>query len=303
MQISGLKKDIEQLKKAVKSEKKQDLTTDEFWEEINKERISEGKRPVIHIEYNTKGHMVSNEFYEVNIPKIDEYRISEGKEPLFPMYLAGEYEKVKNELLKYDANFLWKMPHSMILDELCQPLADLFGFENIDMYHEAERLFMQDQQLYHLHHKDELGEEFRKYLTECWEKEGAVLEFDIEKGTINRQPAEHKQIEHKMIVSDRAREIIEPVIDVCGEYRFTETVKIMNCFEFVDSAAVPGQIITLKYTQTGEYKGEWSAEYSHTGKVLPISNIKLWVWIHQLDINQVVREIIKGRNKNEPTAA
>lgn len=270
------------------------MTDAEFWDEINKERVSEGKRPVIHIEYNAKGQMICNEFYDVNIPKIDEYRISEGKEPLLPLYLAGEYEKVKNELLKYDGYFLCKIPHSTILDERLQPLADMFGFEHIDGYNMAERLFMQDQQLYHLHNKPELGEEFIKYLINEWEKEGAILEFDKERETITRLSAENMQIEHKMIVSDRARQIIKLVDDIAGEYRFVETVKIMNCFEFVDSVAVPGQLITLKYTPTGEYKGEWSAEYSHTEKILSISNIELWAWIHQRDINRVVREIIEG---------
>lgn len=296
MQAAGIKKELEQLKKNVSFADDPILREMRFWEDINKERVSEGKRPVVYMWNNFQNIMIDEIYYEPNLTKIDEFRIQDGKAPLLPLYLAGEYQKVKEEIQKYDAYFLRKIPHSTLLKEMCQPLADVWGFEDIDVYHEAERLFMQDQNLYHLHHKPELGEEFRKYLVSEWEKEGAVLEFDKERKIITRLPAESKQIEQKMIVSDRARQIIKPVADIAGEYRFTETVKIMNCFEFVDSVAVPGQLITLKYTPTGEYKGEWSAEYSHTGKVLPISNVKLWAWIHQRDINQEVREIIKGCN-------
>lgn len=304
MQISGIKKDVEQLKKSVTSngERARDIEEAEFWEEINEERTAEGKRPVIFIWNNFKNHIIDKIFYEPNLEKIDEYRIQERKLPLLPLYLAGEYKKVEDELRKYEASFFWKIPRSTLLKEMLQPMADKWGFEDIDMYHVAERLFMQDQKLYHLHHKPELGREFAKYLISEWENEGAVLEYDKENHEIIRLAIEDKQLEPKMIVSDRARSIIEPVIDVSGEYRFVETVKIMNCFEFVDSVAVPGQLITLKYTPTGEYKGIWSAEYSHTGKVLPISNIELWAWIHQRDINKVIREILKECGENEPAA-
>jgi|NGEPerStandDraft_6_1074524.scaffolds.fasta_scaffold09867_2 hypothetical protein len=302
MQVAGIKKDIEQLKKAAKSEKNIDLTTEEWGERINKERAAEGKHPVIYINFNHQTQLIGEIFYEFNLEKIDEYRIQDGKFPLLPLYLAGEYKKVENELIKHDFAFFNKIPKSTLLEDSLQPLADMFGFDHIDYYNDTERLFMQDQKLYNLHHKPELGDEFRKYLISEWEKEGAVLEFDKEKQTIIRLPAEKKQIEEKMIVSDRARQIIKPVVDVSGEYRFIETVKIMNCFEFEDSVAVPGQIITLKYTPTGEYKGVWSAEYSNNGNVLPISNIKLWVWVHQRDINRKIHEIVKEHGENEPTA-
>lgn len=75
----------------------------------------------------------------------------------------------------------------------------------------------------------------------------------------------------------------------------------MQGFEFEDSITVSGQTIILKYTQTGQYtdQGFWSAEYSHTGKVLPIQNINLWVWLHQRDIN---RKISKSVREYEPMA-
>ena len=294
MSTASIRKELEQLKKNASFDDDPILRKMHFLEDINKERVSEGKRPVVYIWNNFQNIMIDEIYYEPNISWIDAFRVQEGKFPLLPFYLAGEYQKVKEEIQKYDIHFLHKVPRSTLLKEMCQPLADLCGFEDIDVYHEAERLFMQDQQLYHLHNKPELGEEFRKYLISEWGKEGAILEFDKEREPITRLPAENKQIEHKMIVSDRAREIIKLVDDIAGEYRFVETVKIMNCFEFVDSVAVPGQLITLKYTPTGEYKGIWSAEYSHTGNVLSISNIKLWVWIHQRDINRVVRKIIEG---------
>jgi hypothetical protein len=296
MSLTGIKKDIELLKKKTVFEDKPGLREERFWKDINKERVSEGKRPVVFMWNNFQNIMIDEIFYEPNLEKIDEYRIQEGKFPLLPLYLAGEYEKVKDELRKYDNYFFYKIPRSTLLKEMCQPTADKYGFDDIDGYHEAQRLFMQDQKLYHLHHKDELYIEFEKYLVSEWEKEGALLKIDDKGVTINQTPIENNRTEPKMIVPDEIRKYLELITSVSGEYRFTVSVQRMKIFEFVDSVAVPGQIITLKYTPTSEYKGEWSAEFSHTGKILPISNIKLWVWNHQRDINRRVREITTENN-------
>lgn len=117
MQVAGLKKEIEQLKKAATSEVKRDLLEDAWQEDINKERIAEGKHPVIHIERDFKNYLVSKEFYEPNLEKIDEFRIQEKKFPLLPLYLAGEYKKVEDELRKYEASFFRKIPRSTLADE------------------------------------------------------------------------------------------------------------------------------------------------------------------------------------------
>jgi hypothetical protein len=289
LQISGIKKDIEQLKQAAVSKVKQDLPEGEFWEAINKERIAEGKHPVIYIYRDMKSVMISEIFHEPNLEKIDEYRIQEGKFLLLSLYLAGEYKKVEDELRKYDAAFFRKIPRSTLLKERLQPLADMFGFDHIDYFNEAERLFMQDQNLYHLHLKPELGEEFKKYLMSEREKEGSNQLQDV------------VTIAIKQVIPEKVRNYIKPIVDIAGEYRFTLAVQEMGSFEFVDSLSVPGQLITLKYTPTGEYKGIWSAEYSHTGKILPIQNINLWVWVHQKDINRKIREI-KEHGEDEPAA-
>jgi len=55
---------------------------------------------------------------------------------------------------------------------------------------------------------------------------------------------------------------------MAGEYRLVMAVQKIHSFEFVDSLSIPGQIVTLKYTPTGEYNGAWSAEYSYTGPVV-----------------------------------
>lgn len=60
---------------------------------------------------------------------------------------------------------------SEILNEMCQPTADKWGFDDINGYHEAQRLFMQDQKLYHLS-SVELAAEFHKYLKSERGKEG-----------------------------------------------------------------------------------------------------------------------------------
>jgi hypothetical protein len=301
MQITGLKNDIKQLKNAVKSEKNQDSKKEEWWERINEERIAEGKHPVIYIDFNYQNWYISEIFYEFNLEKIDELRIQEGKFPLLPLYLAGEYQKVKEEIQKYDIYFLRKLPRSMLLEESCQPLADAFGFDNIGCYNQAEYLFMQDQNLCHLHHKPELGDEFRKYLISQWKKEGAVLDFDKEQMKINHQPAKIKAVERGMIISEKKRNYLEPIKDnhQSGDFKFIFAVQDLQFFEFVDTVAVPGQLITLRYKQTGAYKdqGIWTAEYSETGETLPVSNINLWIWIHQRSISAKIREI-KEENKN-----
>lgn len=293
MQVSGIKKDIEQLRKSVSSNGKRTLTEEEFWEDISKERISEGKHPVIYIYRDMKSVMISEIFYEPNLEKIDEYRILEGKILLLPLYLAGEYKKVENELRKYEASFFRKIPRSTLLEEGLQPLADACGFDDIDGYNQAERLFMQDQNLYHLHLKPELGEEFIKYLTSEWEKEGA--------NQLSNNDSLVK-VTTEQLIPDKIKKYLDPIGSIAGEYHLTSAVKEMNSFKFEDSVAVPGQIITLKYTPTGEYQGMWSAEYSHTGKILPIQNITLWVWVHQRDINRKIHEIVKEHGENEPAA-
>jgi hypothetical protein len=295
MSIQGIKKDIEQLKKKVNFEDKPGSTEERFWKCINQERISEGKRPVIFIWDDFKNCMVNEIFYEPNLEKIDEFRIPEGKIPLLPLYLAGEYKKVENELQKYENIFFMKIPRSTLLTEMLQPVADELGFDDINGFNEAERLFMQDQKLYHLHLKPELNREFIEYLIREREKEGANQLFD------NNNLI---KITTEQIIPENIKKYLTPLNSCTDEYRFTTTVKRMGSFKFEDSMAVPGQTITLKYTQTGQYidQGEWSVGYSHVGKILPINNIALWSWVHQRDINRRINEIIKEPDENEPIA-
>ncbi|MHB8102629.1 MAG: hypothetical protein ACYDEF_10760 [Methanosarcina sp.] len=293
MQVSGIKKDIEQLRKSVSSNGKRTLTEEEFWEDISKERILEGGHPVIFLYRDFKNVMINEIFYEPNLEKIDEFRIMEGKFPLLSLYLAGEYKKVENELRKYEASFFRKIPRSTLLEERLQPLADACGFDDIDGYHEAERLFMQDQNLYHLHNKPELSEEFIKYLMSEREKEGA-----------NQLPNNDSlvKVTTEQLIPDKIKKSLKLIGSIAGEYRLTLAVQEMGSFGFGDSVSVPGQTITVKYAPTGQYKGVWSAEYSHTGKILPIQNITLWVWVHQRDINRKLHEIVKEHGENEPAA-
>ena len=140
---------------------------------------------------------------------------------------------------------------------------------------------MQDQNLYHLHNKPELGEEFIKYLISEREKEGA--------NQLSNNDSLVK-VTTEQVIPEKIRKSLKPIGSIAGEYHLTNAVKEMKFFKFEDSVSVPGQIITLKYTPTGEYQGVCSAEYSHTGKILPIRNINLWVWVHQIDINRKIRE-------------
>jgi hypothetical protein len=295
MSILGIKKDIEQLKKKVNFEDKPGSTEECFWKGINQERISEGKHPVIFIWDDFKNCMVNEIFYEPNLEKIDEFRIPEGKIPLLPLYLAGKYKKVEDELRKYENIFFMKIPRSTLLTEMLQPVADELGFDDINGFNEAERLFMQDQKLYHLHLKPELSREFIEYLIREREKEGANQLSD------NNNLI---KITTEQIIPENIKKYLTPLNSCTDEYRFTTSVKRMGSFKFEDSIAVSGQTITLKYTQTGQYidQGEWSVGYSHIGKILPINNIALWAWVHQRDINRRINEIIKEPDENEPIA-
>jgi hypothetical protein len=73
-------------------------------------------------------------------------------------------------------------------------------------------------------------------------------------------------------------------------YVFLNEVKQDLTFSFTDSKST-GETIELQYY--ADNPTPWAAEYSSTKKLQPIHNIQKWVWEHQKNINNKIREINK----------
>ena len=73
-------------------------------------------------------------------------------------------------------------------------------------------------------------------------------------------------------------------------YVFLDEVKQDHIFSFTDSKST-GETIELKYYSDNQTP--WAVEYSSTKRLQPIHNIQKWIWGHQKDINNKIREINK----------
>ena len=73
-------------------------------------------------------------------------------------------------------------------------------------------------------------------------------------------------------------------------YVFLDEVKQDLTFSFIDSKNT-GHTLELQYS--ADNFTPWEVEDCNTKRLQPIHNIQTWVWGHQKDINNKIREINK----------
>ena len=74
-------------------------------------------------------------------------------------------------------------------------------------------------------------------------------------------------------------------------YVFLEGIKQDLIFSFIDSKNT-GHTVELQYYSDNPIP--WAVENLDTKKLQPIHNIPAWIWGHQKDINNKIREMNKG---------
>lgn len=72
---------------------------------------------------------------------------------------------------------------------------------------------------------------------------------------------------------------------------FLDEVKQDLTFSFIDSKNT-GHTIELQYYADNPIP--WAVEDINTKQIQPIQDIKAWIWEHQKNINDRIREINKG---------
>jgi hypothetical protein len=73
-------------------------------------------------------------------------------------------------------------------------------------------------------------------------------------------------------------------------YVFLNEVKQDLTFSFTNSKTLPMQTIEIQYC--ADNPTPWAIQQGN--KLTPIHNIQKWIWEHQKDINNKIREMSKG---------